>query len=971
SGQRVLDADRAVGESGLRSGTALQIVAAPERPADEAPAAVLRILSGLHAGEELPLRSGANVVGRDRSADVVIDDALVSKRHARINVDTAVEILDMNSANGILMGGEQVARTVLSPGDVVVLGGTEIAVVPLNRPGTVPVGGSTVEVVRSPRVVPRYENPVFKAPKPPKPPQQQRLPWMAMLSPALLGVGMFAITRQPASLLFIALSPLMMLGSWIDQRVEGRKAFRKATAAFEAAIAHFEKRMEEQQVIERDVRTREVPALADTLASLSNWGDLTWTHRPEHVFFLTARLGTGRLPSRARIEADGLEEAVPEHVDAVLRVQTRFAGVDDVPVIADLREAGSVGIAGAAGQADAAARATVMQLVSTHSPAELVVAAFASPASRPQWSWLEWLPHASSPHSPLEGAHLAANSGTAAALLSRLEGLVESRIGTAAAQPRGPVPTGKEPEKKVPTLPVVIVVVADDAPANRGRLTRLVERGPDAGVHVVWVASAVGALPAACRTFLQVDDNAQDTLGGMVRRGITSTPVKVELLDAQTATAWARVLSPTVDAGALVEDASDLPRSVSFVDLSGDDLGSDPAVVIDRWRENDSITVRDGSAPRRKAKDGTLRALVGHDGTGAFQLDLRTQGPHALVGGTTGAGKSEFLQSWVLGMAAAHSPDRVTFLYVDYKGGSAFADCVDLPHTVGLVTDLSPHLVRRALTSLRAELRYREQLLARKKAKDLISLERTGDPECPPSLIIVVDEFAALVQEVPEFVDGVVDVAQRGRSLGLHLILATQRPAGVIKDNLRANTNLRVALRMADIDDSMDVLGDPMAGLFDPSIPGRGAAKSGPGRITSFQTGYVGGWTTGEKSAPQIDIRELDFGVGATWDAPAAPVAHIADPGPTDISRIVRSVRSAATSLQIPAPRRPWLDELANAYDLARLPNPRTDERMLLGVRDDPAAQAQPTIFYEPDRDGNVAIFGTGGAGKSTALRTF
>ncbi len=109
-------------------------------------------------------------------------------------------------------------------------------------------------------------------------------------------------------------------------------------------------------------------------------------------------------------------------------------------------------------------------------------------------------------------------------------------------------------------------------------------------------------------------------------------------------------------------------------------------------------------------------------------LDLRTQGPHALVGGTTGAGKSEFLQTWILGMAVAHSPQRVTFLFVDYKGGAAFADCVNLPHSVGLVTDLSPHLVRRALTSLTSELRRREHILNKKKAKDLLELERAATP---------------------------------------------------------------------------------------------------------------------------------------------------------------------------------------------------------------------------------------------------
>ncbi|NEC92777.1 FtsK/SpoIIIE domain-containing protein, partial [Streptomyces sp. SID12501] len=237
-----------------------------------------------------------------------------------------------------------------------------------------------------------------------------------------------------------------------------------------------------------------------------------------------------------------------------------------------------------------------------------------------------------------------------------------------------------------------------------------------------------------------------------------------------------------------------------------------------------------------RRSDATLRAVLGQGVAGELVLDLRRDGPHALVGGTTGSGKSEFLQAWVLATATAHSPDRVTFLFVDYKGGAAFADCVELPHCVGLVTDLTPHLVRRPLTSLRAELRRREHLLQRKKAKDLLSLERTGDPETPPALVIVVDEFAALVSEVPEFVDGVVDVAQRGRSLGLHLVLATQRPAGVIKDNLRANTNLRIALRTADEQDSTDVLGSPVSAHFDPAVPGRGAVRTGPGRIALFQS---------------------------------------------------------------------------------------------------------------------------------------
>ncbi|WP_233201961.1 FtsK/SpoIIIE domain-containing protein [Cryobacterium sp. Y11] len=280
-------------------------------------------------------------------------------------------------------------------------------------------------------------------------------------------------------------------------------------------------------------------------------------------------------------------------------------------------------------------------------------------------------------------------------------------------------------------IPAIIVVISDDVAADRSRLVQLAENGADAGVNPVWIARTVAALPAVCRTAVDIDENTGLGTVSFVRLGETITDVAVESVDSPTALHFARRLAPVIDAGALIADSSDLPRSVSMVTLLGHDLVEAHEAVIDRWRQNASMHDRTPGAVRHSKRAGTLRAIVGSTGVQAMHLDLRTQGPHALVGGTTGAGKSEFLQAWVLGMAAEYSPDRVTFLFVDYKGGSAFADCVSLPHCVGLVTDLSPHLVRRALTSLRAELRYREHLLNSKKAKDLIELEKRGDPDSP------------------------------------------------------------------------------------------------------------------------------------------------------------------------------------------------------------------------------------------------
>ncbi|HIY65566.1 MAG TPA: phosphopeptide-binding protein, partial [Candidatus Agrococcus pullicola] len=519
----------------------------------------------------------------------------------------------------------------------------------------------------------------------------------------------------------------------------------------------------------------------------------------------------------------------------------------------------------------------------------------------------------------------------------------------------------------------IVLIVAGNPDVDRPRLTQILERGSEVGVFALFVAPTVEALPAACRSFIDVSAGLQQATVGIVRAGELHEGVKVEGVSNRYMTMLAKRLAPVVDSSTVIEDASDIPNAVMFLSLTGQEIAEDPGAVVERWRESNSIIDRSGREMPRLKKAGDLRAIIGQGSSDVMTLDLRTQGPHALVGGTTGAGKSEFLQAWVLGMAAAHSPDRVTFLFVDYKGGSAFADCVELPHCVGLVTDLSPHLVRRALTSLRAELHHREHLFNRKKAKDLLELEKRQDPETPPALVLVIDEFAALAGEVPEFVDGVVDIAQRGRSLGIHLIMATQRPAGVIKDNLRANTNLRVALRMADESDSKDVVDDPVAAGFSPSIPGRGIAKTGPGRLVPFQSAYAGGWTTDEEVTADVRVAELRFGSTLQWEADKAPEVELTDEemGPNDQKRIVQTVIKAADKAKIPLPRRPWLDDLEQTIALE---DPRlaetNDSNIVLGLADIPERQQQSPVYFRPDRDGSLLVYGTSGSGKTTVLKS-
>lgn len=953
-----LDPHLTITEAGLGSGQFVTVV--PARSTTSPSAAVLNVIAGPDAGKAFDLTRGLNTVGRRKGCDVRLTDPMVSQHHAKVIVGDTVEIVDDNSSNGILVGTDRVERVVLQTGDNVVIGDSVITVVARHGTGATPAAatGGVVEFNRSPRVDPQWEGLELEAPELPQINSPQRFPLITAIVPLFMGFILFAITKSLLSILFVGMSPLMIVGGYFENKRAAKAQLVTDTELFRENLAALVVELHQAQDAERLGRNAEHPSTGALVSAVRLLEPLVWTRRPEHDAFLSIRLGLGRQPSRTTVELPRTRTSLVELQRELHAAVEPYLYVDQVPVLAELRSCGSFGVSGPEPLRSDVARGLVAQVVAMHSPAEVVIVSMASPNSARQWDWMKWLPHVGGDHYPLEAAPLASTAPACLALVSELADLVATRGGEGERRSDGPTP-----------LPAVLLLVEDDAPVERSAVVALMEQGRDLGVHVMWSAPTTALIPAAARTFLEVDAIAGAATGKVIEAEAVH-PIVVEPLDLAGAEWFARRLAPVVDAGASVDSASDVPRSVSFLTEVGMGVAQDKDVILDRWRESNSLRPK-GGAVRSLKRDNTLRAFVGRSAMDPLHLDLRTQGPHALVGGTTGAGKSEFLQTWVLGMAASHSPQRVTFLFVDYKGGSAFADCITLPHTVGLVTDLSPHLVQRALVSLNAELHHREKVLNRKKAKDLLELERRGDPACPPSLVIVVDEFAALVQEVPEFVDGVVNVAQRGRSLGLHLILATQRPAGVIKDNLRANTNLRVALRMADEDDSKDVVGSTLAGTFDPGIPGRGVVKTGPGRLTLFQSGYVGGWTSGEDPPPRLQIATLAFGGSQEWEQPEpAGVVPDADLGPPDIRRVVKNVIAAADAADLEAPRKPWLPELAPVYGLEHLPNERRDQTLVFGVVDLPERQAQDVVSFQPDVDGNIAVFGTGGSGKSAFLRS-
>lgn len=323
------------------------------------------------------------------------------------------------------------------------------------------------------------------------------------------------------------------------------------------------------------------------------------------------------------------------------------------------------------------------------------------------------------------------------------------------------------------------------------------------------------------------------------------------------------------------------------------------------------------------ATRGTLPAVIGVEGSEPCVIDLVADGPHAVVAGVTGSGKSELLVTWILALCAAHSTQEVSFLLADFKGGTAFDALAGVPHVTGVITDLDGTGARRAIESLRAEVRWREGELARVGARDV------QDPrvEVPP-LVIVVDEFAALLGEHPELHAVFTDVAARGRALGMHLVLGTQRPAGVVRESLLANCPLRISLRVTDPTDSRAVIGTDEAAMLPGGPDARGLALVR---------------TAADHSPRQV---------------------RIALSSQTDREAITASAAG-------PRPRRPWLPELPTRIDLEDLAAlaDEAGDTLLLGLVDEPDLQRQRPVGLRRQERGMLVI-GSGGSGKSTVLHT-
>ncbi|MFC0596865.1 FtsK/SpoIIIE domain-containing protein [Streptomyces palmae] len=908
------------------------------------PVAVMRLTGGLDAGRAIPLTAGRTVLGRGAEADVRVAATGVSRNHAAFDVrpDGRVTVTDLGSANGTDVNGARTRGAVpVTADDLVSIGGELLVrVLPADRLGPVQrtnavreAGpGGTLPFNRPPRGgQPDLSLPIT-VPKPPARAHKAPFSVAALLGPLALAAATIWLTGDPRYAAIAALTPLMFLGNFAEERLRGRSALRRGTREYAAQLEEFERTVERRHAEEVRVRRAAHPDPSEVLYRATAPGTGLWERRTAAPDFLRVAVGTADLPWIPPLDGDSAEPA-PE----AAAVLARHAVLRQVPVVVGVSAGEAVGFTGNRRVCLAAARSLLCQAVVGSGPADVTVAVFTDADRLADWDWTKWLPHGADVRSGTTRL-IAVGPEQADMLAQHLLAAAPAREGTS------------QPD----TGPVLLVVV-DGAALLEGRPNRL--RDLIAGTAVRCGAIVLTTrLPALCTSVVTASSEGF----GQVRDVALGVGVERVLLDglpASEAREVARALARFEDPELRVEGAG-LPDRISLLPLL--DLPSvDGAGVAAYWRKR---------VPALR-----VQAVLGVTERDRFTIDLDDDGPHALIAGTTGSGKSELLRTLIASMAIDADPEHLTFALVDYKGGGALDECAALPHTVGLVTDLDEQLSERALRCLEAELHHRERLLRETGLSHVRDYQRLRDGgrtdlEPMPRLAVVIDEFATLVKALPDFVDALVGIAQRGRSLGVHLIMATQRPAGSVNDAIKNNVKLRIALRLESTGDSQDVIDDSAAAGIGSRQWGRAFYRLSAREVLPVQTALSTGVTP--ETAVTAPVTAAPFLLGAPSLGPEGTDAE----GETDLRRLVAAAQQASELACFDAPRRPWPDPLPAEIRTADLPavaerGLQTDTPGLpvYALADDPERQRQYPVGWDPAA-GNLLIYGSGGSGTTTAL---
>jgi len=967
------DPETTLGDSPLLHGSTIWVGAPgpPLRGVPEGGAGAVRVVAGPDVGLTAWLRPGRHRIGRAPDAQVRLTCDRVSRNHAVLIVDpNGVVVEDLESVNGTRVDGEPIAGPVsLTSHALIGIGADELEWVP--RPAhplrTVRAPDGRLEFNRSFVPSPNVTPARVDLPEPPVRAVGGRgSMWVGALAPVAIGLVLFLVQKNPLFLVMCAVGPVGLAGTEIALRRGRRRELARVAALRVAARAEIDAHVR----AEERVRRAQAPDRLDLILAATGADRSVWPRNAGSPSALTLRVGVTDEPASVELRGTRWPELPAPTLSAV-------------PMTVDLRQVGVLGIAGPPAATREIARWLLIQLGVLRSPDDLRIVLI-SATDGADLAWASWLPHVDAGEANAIPCWVGTTEQTRARRVAELRDLIIARAAARRAAPGGAAGVGARFTEDV-------VVVLDGALSlrNISGMKAVLREGPEAGVYVI-------ALDQhgmnECRAEYEVDSSFAIRL----HRGLgePGSAGRADRVSSGVAARLSRAVAPLRDRLAVGSSAA-MPFPVRFLDLLS--VGVPTADdVVGLWREHDLPTL---DVPLGAGSDGTVR------------VDLAGQGPHTMLGGATGAGKSILLQTLVTSLLLANSPEKLNLVLVDFKGGSAFLPFERCPHVVALIRSTGESAAdvfdetaaNRVLASVRAEVRRRESLLALYGGEiDEYWRARRSSSALPPlpRLVMIFDEFARVLETSPNFLRELVNVAAKGRSLGMHLVLATQSLQGKLSAELKNNIDLRITLRQNEPADSTEVLGVPDAASIPGRLRGRGmilCTKDETRTPRLFQSGYLGDPPpVGGARPARVRIAEwASLGTAR----PDETVDHRG--APTDQLLTVRAVEAAAGALGARAPFRPLLPPLPAHLPRSRLGSlataspanspvaglplalpaagtpsvlPPSGEagplRLPFGLIDDPDNQAQPVAALDLVDVGRLLVAGGPQTGRTTFVRT-
>ena len=958
-------------------------------------------------------------IGRSSKNDICLQGSLVSSSHAVLRKNQNKWLIkDRHSHNGIFVDGKLInSTTELNNGAIIFIGGFILEFIDntlrfKNTPGNVIFSGLIIREVLPSFNIKRPQNLFYRSPRirktamsaevevlsPPSTGTRPSVSWLAVLLPPGMMITIMlciaAFTRNAYTLMYtLPMSSVSIMMAVINYRSQKNKWLQIQ----ELAKNKYHEHLREKEIEIIQAETEYIYTLSSINPGILECIDIAkrrerrlWERTLSDSDFLNIRLGTGEIISNVEVKIPKEQLVLEENpfLKEAAQLKARHEILSGVPVCHSFMEAPITGLEGTRDSVKKVAWTILINIATHHSYEDIKIVCIYPEREKEQWEWIRWLPHVwnsektrrfmsctlvNNEDSSIQ-KHKKRQDKTARTLLRELAEILKVRR-------RDNLDNNRD---KLPETPFYFLVLADENLVESSGEQFLPESS-SLGFAVLYAYGDIRKLPKECNAIINCGD-FENRINADIQMTSMSENRQIFIPDSMytqlnTVENFSRQLAPIkVQTSGR---SGNIPSKALFLNGLGVTKVED-INLLQRWKNSQSYA--------------SLAVPIGFKGNSdIFEFDAHEKfmGPHGLVAGTSGSGKSEMLTTWLLSLAVHFSPEDVNFLLIEFKGNDLSNILRTLPHVAGIVSNLQDSSsIERSLRSLRGEIARRQRLF--ENAEDLATKaifeyqkyqkqHPDKNLEPMPYLIVVVDEFAEFKNQFPDQMTEFISIARVGRSLGLYMVLATQSPGGIVAGQVSANTKFRICLKTAEVGESKDMIGTPDA--FHISLPGRAYIKVGNNEVyEQVQTFYSKApyYPEQENNKRLSEINLIDINGEKInpeiYDKSISPFSDVFSEG----QAVVNYINTTSENNNILRAKPIWTEALPEILDLTVL-NGQYKElafnnnswseinsglSFIVGLLDNPEQQRQEPFILDFIKDGHQIIYGAPSSGKTTFLQT-